>query len=122
LHLGQMPQARAQAAQLFLRARAQDSHGLGQGCRALAQWASSQGQIERVNHYLRIADTSATKRGSPREAALNQLCRAELALSAGASPAAQAQARTYAAQAAEAFGAMGMPWYTARAEAVLVLG
>ena len=80
LHQGQVPQARAYAARLFQRARAQDSHGLGQGCRALATWASSHGQEHRAEHYLRIADAAANQRGSTRESALNQLCRTELDL------------------------------------------
>jgi class 3 adenylate cyclase/tetratricopeptide (TPR) repeat protein len=81
LHLGQVEQARKHAANLFNRARAQDRHGLGQGCRALAKWAASLAQQERAERYLSLADVAANLRGNPRELALNQLCRAELALS-----------------------------------------
>ncbi|MEY4748947.1 MAG: hypothetical protein RIQ60_1161 [Pseudomonadota bacterium] len=103
---------RRHAAQLMQRARLQDTHGLAQGCRALARDALARGRPDRADHYLGLAERTAAGRGSMREAAVNQLARAGLALSAGNVDA----ARMLAAQAEATFHAMGMSWHAAQAQ------
>jgi class 3 adenylate cyclase/tetratricopeptide (TPR) repeat protein len=113
--LGLEDEMRQHAARLFSRVRAQDRHGEGTGCRALARWFMHDGQHARAFHYLDRADQVAELRSSPREAAVNQLARAQLSAIAGQAPG----ARSLAEQAGEAFERMGMDWYRDRSAALI---
>ena len=113
--LGLEAEARQHAARLFMRARAQDHHGEAQGCRALARLAASSGEPDRVRHYLDAADRAASFRASPRERAVNQLTRAEIAVTAGRS----AESRVMAESAGEAFETMRMDWHLRRTQALM---
>lgn len=104
-------EARAHAARLFMRARAQDRHGEAMGCRALARMAAARGDQGRAQAYLAAADRAAEFRASPRERAVNWLARAEIAGDAGRT----AEARALVESAAEAFEGMGMAWHLERA-------
>lgn len=105
--LGLEEEARQHAARLFHRARSDDRHGLAIGCRALARLATSHGDMQRAEHYLRRADEAAVLRNSARERAVNELARAQLAAAAGK----HREARSRAQFAAEAFEAMRMAWH-----------
>ena len=109
--LGLRDEARRHAAKLFMRARLQDGHGQAQGCRALARLAASQGQPDRAQHYLGLADRAADFRSSPRERALNWLARGDIAAASGRS----ADGRALLDNAGEAFEAMRMAWHLGRA-------
>jgi hypothetical protein len=115
VQLGLEPEARQHASKLFRRARAEDRHGQAMGCRALARLAASRGDSARSLHYLALAEREAARRDSPRERAVNQLVRSELAPALGAA----ADAAPLASSAAEAFEAMGMHWHLQRARKVL---
>ncbi len=114
-HLGLNKKARGFAARLFVRARAEDTHGLAMGCRALAWHAAKSGQRERSEHYLRIADHTGRRRDSDRELALNHLMRARIAF-AGGSP---LEAKQFAQAAILPFEQMGMSWYLKIAQSFL---
>lgn len=108
---GDVAAARQHAVGLFQRARAQDRHGLGMGCRALARVGASRGDVAASGHYMQIAESAAAFRGSARERAQNELARAEIAHILGHH--AQAQGRAMAS--ANAFSSMQMSWHAARA-------
>lgn len=108
-------QARQSAHQLFLRARAQDWHGVAMGCRAMAKLAMHNQDERRALAYLWRADHAAALRNSPRENAVNLLARADLLLFAGKGE----QARPPALKALGLFEAMQMPWFAAEARKVL---
>ncbi len=118
LHQDQVLQARVQAARLFQRARAQDSHGLGQGCRALAKWSSSQGNHPLADHYISLSENAAMQRKSPREQALNLLCRAKMALQSDFKHTTKSHAKDQAMQATAAFSSMGMLWHLEQSETI----
>lgn len=111
--VGAEPQMRRDAARLFMRARAHDRHGQAQGCRALARWAAAHGAPACARHYMDVADRAADFRGSPRERAMNELARAELAALAGS----RTEAASRAGSARGAFEAMRMDWFAAQARA-----
>jgi len=113
--LGLEDEARQHAARLFKRVRAQDRHGEGIGCRALARWYSTRGETDKAAHYLARADQVAEFRSSPRELAVNRLARAEMAGTAGH----VAEAKAHALDAAQAFEKMNMAWYLERTRALL---
>ncbi len=108
-------QARQGAYQLFVRARAQDWHGVAMGCRALARLASAEGELPRAHHYLAQADRAAKVRQSPRERAVNQLANAQLQAAAGKLD----QAKAMAQEACHQFDSMQMAWFSAEAGVVL---
>jgi len=107
--------ARRQAALLFARARQLDTFGMGDGCRALALAAAAAGSEGRTARLMAYAQRIAALRGSRREAALNALCRARLAQLRGD----DADRRTQATAAADAFDAMQMVWHARSARALI---
>jgi class 3 adenylate cyclase/tetratricopeptide (TPR) repeat protein len=109
--LGLQREMRGHAARLLLRARAQDTHGLAVGARALAQFECAAGRIERARHYLALADRAAQWRNSPRERAVNTLAHARLALHVEE----RGRALDLLDAAARDFEAMNMHWHLARA-------
>jgi class 3 adenylate cyclase/tetratricopeptide (TPR) repeat protein len=112
---GDMAGARRQAAALFARARQLDTFGMGDGCRALALAAAATGNEARTARLMAYAERCAAVRGSRREAALNALCRARLALLRGD----DAGALAHAAAAADAFDAIQMAWHAHSARALI---
>jgi tetratricopeptide (TPR) repeat protein len=115
--LGLDDEARLHAARLFKRVRAQDRHGEGIGCRALARWYHARGETAKAEHYMARADAVARFRSSPRELAVNHLARAEMMAATAGQHRAASQA--HAIDAAEAFEKMKMGWYLDRARALL---
>jgi class 3 adenylate cyclase/tetratricopeptide (TPR) repeat protein len=75
---GKIAETRFYAAQALRRARAGDRLGEAVACRAMAQVAGQGFGPRSAAHYLVLAEKSATVRQSPREAALNRQCAAEL--------------------------------------------
>ena len=112
--LGDRDGARAAAARLFARARAQDLQGMAMGCRALARAVAGDGDASRARHYLAIADRVADGRGSRRERAANLLGRARVASLLGQTQ----EATAFAEQAAERFSTMHMAWHEREARAL----
>ncbi|TWO71713.1 AAA family ATPase [Caenimonas sedimenti] len=115
VRLGLEQEARQHAVNLFRRARAEDRHGQAMGCRSLARLAAAHGDVPRALHYLALADRAAAVRDSPRERAVTQLVRAELAPMLGRA----ADAAPLASSAAEAFESMAMQFHLERARKVL---
>ncbi len=113
-HRGDLSAARRQAVGLFARARQLDTFGLGPGCRALGLAADAAGDPVTRDRMLARARRCAVVRASPREAALDLLCEAQLAQQHGDVAAVHARAT----QAARAFEAMRMAWHAARARAL----
>ena len=112
---GDRTAARRHAAQLVGRVRdGGDRIGEAMGWRALAHMEQQAGQTARADHYLRLAQHSATLRASHREIAQNQLCEAILMQARGD----HGRQRALAADAAFAFASMGMPWFKAQADAL----
>jgi tetratricopeptide (TPR) repeat protein len=105
-------EARRHAARLFNRARQRDWLGIGMGCRALARVANDAGEAARAVHLLAMADRYAQARASRRELAMNQLCRAQMALARGH----RADADAPLDAASRAFDDMGMAWYRRQAD------
>lgn len=75
---GRLDEARRWAAVVLRRARAGERTGEAVVWRALARWALQQGDEARAWRRLRRAEASAQRRQSSREAALNQLLRAQI--------------------------------------------
>lgn len=92
-----------------------DRLGEGMAWRALARLEQDRARPLRADHYLRLAAASARHRASPREAALNRLCAAQLALARGE----EETARAAAAEAAEAFAALGLDRFRLAAAALV---
>lgn len=102
---GDTAAARAYAGALVQRVReGGDRLGEAMGWRALARLAQGQGRSDRADHYLDQARRSARIRHSPREAARNLLCAAQLARFRGESAAAE----TIEAEAKAALSALGI--------------
>jgi hypothetical protein len=112
---GREVDARRHARRLFARARERDLLGLAMGCRALARAAAVAGRAAVAERYLGWAERAAARRGSPHEAACNELGRAEVMLALGL-PAAPVRPRLDAA--AAAFEALDMRWHLQRCEAL----
>jgi tetratricopeptide (TPR) repeat protein len=108
--LGEHQEARRHGARLLLRARLLDRLGEATGCRAMAAQAARCGDARRSEAYLERADRAAAMRGSPREAALNQMVRAEIALSRRQHDAAE----PWLDAAGEAFTRLQMSWHLQR--------
>ena len=96
------------------RARKGDRLGQASAARAMARLAADRQGRRGSGHYLRLADCVADHRRSPREAALNRLCEAELGLICGDAAAAARSAES----ARSAFAALDMPVHAARAAAL----
>jgi hypothetical protein len=79
LESGDFESVRRYGARAFARARQGDGFGLASAARALSLAAALQGWPRSGPHYLAIADASAAQRASPREAALNNWFRVQLA-------------------------------------------
>ena len=75
---GRIAETRFYAAQAFKRARRGDRLGEAIACRAMARVAAQGFGPRSASHYLALAEKSATARQSPREAALNRKCVAEI--------------------------------------------
>ena len=112
---GQPEQARRHAAQLLLRARAEDQQGLAQGLRALALEAARQADPVRAERWLSQADQAGERRGSARERAMNLLAHARVARAFAHVNLAQAQASA----AADAFGTLGMAVHAEQARELM---
>ncbi|MCV2359905.1 AAA family ATPase [Paucibacter sp. TC2R-5] len=97
--------ARQQVAQALRRARQRDWIGVAMAYRAAARLAADAGQAARASHYLAAAQRVAALRGSAHEAAVNQLCAAELALALGE------PAQHQLSEAAASFEALNMAWH-----------
>lgn len=109
---GRTEEARRHAARLFMRVRQHDRIGEALGCRALARAAAKLNDFARAEHYLGCAERSAQARGSAHEAAVNQLCRAQIEVGRGR----VAEAQRLLDSACTAFEVMGMRWHLERAE------
>lgn len=107
LALHQVGRARRHAARLLRRARQGERLGEAVGCRALALHAASSGREADALRHLQRAEASAKRRGSAREAALNEACRAAVDLHAGALD----SARAHWVRASQAFSGLHMPWH-----------
>jgi len=108
---GQIARARTHAARALLRARKGDRLGEAMTWRALARASDSKQYRKSAQACLELALAAARARGSPHEAAVTQLCAAELALARGARQEAAAQLE----QASAAFERMDMQWHLAEA-------
>jgi len=108
---GQVPRARKYAARALLRARKGDRLGEAMTWRALARAATAGQGREPARICLERAMKAAQARGSPHEAAVTQLCAAELALARDA----RAEAGALLEQASAAFDRMGMDWHLGEA-------
>lgn len=83
--LGRDDEARAHAARLLRRARAQDLLGTAQGCRALARQAAERGRGAAAARYLARAEWAARQRGAVHEERANAACATALDRAAGGS-------------------------------------
>ncbi|WP_428503741.1 ATP-binding protein [Roseateles sp.] len=108
---GEADLARRHMALALRRGRQSDWIGVAMAYRAAARLAQSQGQTERVTHYLAAAQAVAQRRGSMHERAVTELCAAELALQRGES----AAARGLLDEAESALFTMDMDWHLAKA-------
>ncbi|MEQ1685312.1 MAG: AAA family ATPase [Burkholderiaceae bacterium] len=108
--LGLEVEMRQQLGRLFARARAGDRHGLAMGLRGVARWMATNGAPPtRVARQLDLAERVGNFRGSPREAAVGRLERAEVAALTGDT----ARVRCEAETAFVAFKSMQMAWHAA---------
>ena len=112
--LGIPAEARNFAARMFMRSRALDRLGESMGCRALARLANAKGDLGSTAHYMSQADNAAKARTSPRDLALNQLCRAELAIYCDSS----ANALKLLEPLDKAFETMKMQWHRQQARSL----
>jgi class 3 adenylate cyclase len=108
---GRYREARQYAARALARTRKHDRLGEAMAYRALARAATAGHGGKSAQRYLDLAMQAAHARGSPHEVAVNQLRRAEIALSQND----KATAAALLADASTAFGAMNMAWHLAQA-------
>jgi class 3 adenylate cyclase/tetratricopeptide (TPR) repeat protein len=108
---GDIVSARRYTARVLRRAREGERLGEAVASRAMAQIAAARDDFAASQRWLRRADKSAELRGSPREAALNQIVRGEILARQGH---AEAACRTMAEAAAQ-LNALGMHWHAAQA-------
>lgn len=108
---GDIETARRYAAQVLRRAREGERLGEAATCRAMAKIAAARDDFAASRRWLRRAETSATLRGSPREAALNRMARGQILARQGDA----ATARRTMAEAAAELRALGMDWHAAQA-------
>ncbi len=112
---GETAAARRHAALALQRSRAGDLIGVAVAYRALARDAAARHDVERAQRYLAAARHIGVRRESAHEAAVNELCASQIALSADA----LRLARRHADAALAGFEAMEMHWHAAQARAVL---
>ncbi|KRR27487.1 ATP-binding protein [Bradyrhizobium retamae] len=115
---GDIVSARRYAIHVLRRAREGERLGEAATCRALARLAVARNNLAGSRRWLRRAETSATLRGSPREAALNQTVLAELLIRQGNAE----KARQTMTEAASKLQALHMPWHAAQANHWLETG
>jgi antitoxin (DNA-binding transcriptional repressor) of toxin-antitoxin stability system len=108
---GDIVGARRCAAQVLRRAREGERLGEAAASRAMARLAAAGDDLPGSQRWLRRAESSATLRGSPREAALNQTVLAELLARQGDAKA----ARLTMTEAVEKLQELDMRWHAARA-------
>jgi class 3 adenylate cyclase/tetratricopeptide (TPR) repeat protein len=113
--LGRHAQARLDAAKLLQRARAGERLGEAVGCRALALAFEGLGRRDAAARYIARAESSALRRQSRREQALNLQCRARLARMGGD----EVRAVDLLHGAIAEFEAMAMAWHAQQARAML---
>lgn len=110
---GERAAARLFMARLIGRVReGGDRLGEAMAWRALARMEQQAGAYARADRALNLARIAARARLSPREAAQNLLCAGECLLARGA----QEAGHRAIVQARDAFAAMDMPWFKARAQ------
>ncbi len=104
---GRIAVARGHATRVLQRARRGERLGEAVVCRCLAWIASSRGDAAGVARWMRRAEATAARRGSPREVALNYWAHAQIRIAQG-----QADAARPAFDAALAgFERMNMVWH-----------
>jgi antitoxin (DNA-binding transcriptional repressor) of toxin-antitoxin stability system len=108
---GDIVSARRYTAQVLRRAREGERLGEAVASRAMAQIAAAHDDFATSQRWLRRAEKSAELRGSPREAALNQIVRGEILARQGQAEAACQTMTDAAAQ----LSALGMRWHAAQA-------
>ncbi len=108
---GEVDNARHYAAYVLRRARKGERLGEASTFRAMARMAAARDDYTASERWLRRAEASAKRRGSPREAALNQTVRGELL---GRRGDAETASRTMA-EAAEKLRGFGMHWHAEQA-------
>jgi tetratricopeptide (TPR) repeat protein len=115
---GDIVNARRYGTHVLRRAREGERLGEAATCRALARLAAARNDLAGSRRWLRRAETSATLRGSPREAALDQTVLAELLARQGNAE----TARQTMTEAASKLQALHMPWHAAQASHWLETG
>lgn len=108
-------QARGHAVWTLRRARKRDWFGAAMAMRAIARLDAERGDWPAAQRRLAMADKVAQARGSPHEAACNELCRAQVALAQGV----RAAAAAHVERASVAFTRLQMRWHLAEATRLL---
>jgi len=106
--------ARRYAARLYRRVRQSDRLGEGMGTRALARHCARFGNPGRALQLLARTDRAAEARGSRRELAMNELCRAQMLVEQGF----RSDAARSLDAAEEAFEAMTMRWHVGQVKSL----
>jgi len=104
---GDDAQVRRHAARLLLRAREADRIGEAMGCRAMAYLEMKRNHLDEAARWLARSDRSAAVRGSPHEAANNDVCRARLEMALGLAEHAHASLH----RAHDAYRDLRMDWH-----------
>jgi len=112
---GDIVGARRYAAHVLRRVREGERLGEAVTCRAMARLAADRNDFAVSQRWLRRAETSARLRASSREAALNQIVRAELLYRQGAAE----LAHQTLAEAAAKLQALNMHWHAEQATRAL---
>ncbi|MEO7851883.1 MAG: tetratricopeptide repeat protein, partial [Rubrivivax sp.] len=113
--LGSAAQARRHAALALRRGRAGDLIGVAMAYRALARDAAERQDFAAAQRYLAEARRIGAQRDSAHEAAVNDLCAAQIAVCTGS----RGAVRQHAEAALTAFQQVGMHWHAGKAEALL---
>lgn len=108
---GRLEVARSHAVKVLQRARRGERLGEAVVCRTLA-WTSVLGKdASAAERWMRRAELTAERRGSPREVALNQWMRGQIEIASGQGD----QARPWFDNATAGFERMAMTWHAQRA-------
>ena len=113
--LGSTAQARHHAALALRRGRAGDLIGVAMAYRALARDAAERRDFTAARRYLADAQRIGARRDSAHEAAVNELCAAQIAVCTGA----RGAVRRHGESALAAFQAMDMHWHAGKAQDLL---
>jgi hypothetical protein len=108
---GEVENARHYAAYVLRRARKGERLGEAATCRAMARMSGAESDFAASERWLKRAETSASIRGSPREAALNQAARGQILARQGRA----VEGSRLMTQAASALRALGMDWHAEQA-------